>query len=487
MAAKSKEEKLIPIIGLEIHCQLNKLKTKLFCSCNAQYRGQEPNKYICPVCLGLPGSLPVLNRKTIDFAITLALAFNSKINRRMYFFRKNYFYPDMAKNYQITQYNKAGGVAFADGGFISVKINNKIKKIVLDRFHLEEDPAKLQHIGGTILNSQGTLIDYNRSGIALVEIVTKPVLESPEEAREFLKKLRSIISHCGVSDLSLDGSMRVDANISIKGHVRTEVKNIGSFKDVEKALRWEILRQKKEIKLGREPILETRHFNGRTTSFLRKKESESDYRYFPEADLVPIVISEDWIEEKRKDMPELPDARIKRFQEKYLLNKYDSNVLVSEKNIADFYENTCKLSNNYQALKNWLMNDIMSLLNEQDLTIHDTESTPENLVEMVQEIEKGTVTVKIAKKYIEEMGFLKGIGIKKWLKARGIKKIIDLNFLSDLADKIIANNSNVLEDLKNKPRSFEFFMGQMMKETKGQASITLTRKILKEKLKKHIK
>ncbi|MHA1820325.1 MAG: Asp-tRNA(Asn)/Glu-tRNA(Gln) amidotransferase subunit GatB [Promethearchaeota archaeon] len=478
------QEKFKPMIGLEIHIQLNKLKTKLFCGCNAQYHGEEPNKYVCPVCLGLPGSLPTVNKKAVDYAIKLAFAFGSKINKRMYFFRKNYFYPDLPQNFQITQYNKAGGVAFADGGSIKIKVGKKVKEILLDRFHLENDPAKLIHIGGDIMNSQGVLIDYNRSGIALVEIVTKPVIESPEEARLFLNKLRTIIEHCEVSDLNMEAAMKVDANISIKGYPRAEVKNIGSFKEVEKALRWEITRQINEIKNNHKLEQQTRAWNGRTTSLLRVKESENEYRYFPEADLVPIELDDQWIEKIKKTMPELPDARVERFRKQYNLNEYDAEVLVSHKEIADFYEKVCRLNNNYNAIKNWLINDIAGILNEKNLSLGQTKIKPKLLAELVNEIDEKHITIKIAKKYIENI--IQGISIKKWLKTKGVKKISDTKLLSEMADKIIKANSELLEQLKKKPKTFEFFVGQIMKETKGQADIGKTREILKEKLKDYL-
>ncbi|MFX0180105.1 MAG: Asp-tRNA(Asn)/Glu-tRNA(Gln) amidotransferase GatCAB subunit B, partial [Candidatus Hodarchaeota archaeon] len=234
---------------MEVHIQLTKLKTKLFCSCNSDYRDAEPNTHLCPICIGLPGTLPVINNKAIEFATKLALGLNCQINEVMYFFRKNYFYPDLPKGFQISQYNKAGGKAFADGGKVMIRLNSNKKDILLDRIHLEEDPARLVH-KGSIRTSPFTLVDYNRSGIALIEIVTEPVLSSPAEAREFLNQLKLIVQYTGISDLSLEGSLRVDANISIKGHPRAEVKNINSFKEVESALIYEIMRQKNDIKKG---------------------------------------------------------------------------------------------------------------------------------------------------------------------------------------------------------------------------------------------
>ena len=268
------------IIGLEVHIQLTELKTKLFCGCSSEYRGKEPNTHVCPICIGLPGSLPLINQTAIEFATRLALALKCDINKSMYFFRKNYYYPDMAKNFQISQYNKAGGKAFADRGIVPTKINDKIKNITLNRIHLEEDPARLVH-KGSIATSPYTLVDYNRSGVCLIEIVTEPVIRSPEEAREFLKQLKSIVQYTGISNLDLTGAARVDANISIKGHERSEVKNISSFREVERALKWEIQRQRNLIKRGKEIFQETRHWDDkrRITISLRTKEFEADLHH----------------------------------------------------------------------------------------------------------------------------------------------------------------------------------------------------------------
>ncbi|TFG04152.1 MAG: Asp-tRNA(Asn)/Glu-tRNA(Gln) amidotransferase subunit GatB, partial [Promethearchaeota archaeon] len=384
------------IIGLEIHIQVTNLKTKLFCSCSSDYRGTEPNTYVCPICMGLPGSLPVVNEKAIEYATRLALALECDINERFWFFRKNYFYPDLPKNFQISQYNKAGGKAFADAGKISIKMNGAKKDIVLNRIHLEEDPARLVHLG-SIKTSPYTLVDYNRSGITLIETVTEPVISSPEEAREFLNRLKLIVSYTGIANLDLEGSCRVDANISIKGHARTEVKNINSFKEVESALRYEITRQKNLLKRGKDLIQETRHWDGRVTIPLRTKEFEKDYRYFPEQDLVPIEIDKNFIQKVKKTLPEMPQERAQRLREQYDLTEFDSENLVLDKDIADFYEKGVNLdpsfeTEDYKIFCNWLMNDISGWLNDHNLKITETKLQPKEVMELMNQVKKGVIT-----------------------------------------------------------------------------------------------
>ncbi|MFX1355276.1 MAG: Asp-tRNA(Asn)/Glu-tRNA(Gln) amidotransferase subunit GatB, partial [Promethearchaeota archaeon] len=374
------------IIGLEVHIQLTNLKTKLFCSCNSDYRDSEPNTHLCPTCIGLPGSLPVVNKMAVEYATKLALALNCQINESMYFFRKNYFYPDLPKGFQISQYNKAGGKAFANGGKLTIKLNSNKKEIQLNRIHLEEDPARLVH-KGSIRTSPYTLVDYNRSGIALIEIVTEPVLNSPAEAREFLNQLRLIVQYTGISDLNLEGSLRVDANISIKGHPRAEVKNISSFKEVESALIYEIMRQKNDIKKGKQILQETRHWDGRITIALRTKEFEKDYRYFPEQDLVPIVISKEYIDNINKRLPEMPNERAYRLQRQYMLSEFDAENLILDKDIADFYENGVNSDptfgpNEFKLYCNWLMNDIVGWLNENSKKIIETQLKPHHVVDL---------------------------------------------------------------------------------------------------------
>ncbi|MHA2390858.1 MAG: Asp-tRNA(Asn)/Glu-tRNA(Gln) amidotransferase subunit GatB [Promethearchaeota archaeon] len=470
------------IIGLEVHIQLTNLNTKLFCSCKADYRGAEPNTYNCPICLGLPGSLPVINRKAIEFATSLALALDSKINDSVYFFRKNYFYVDLPKGFQISQYNKAGGRAFADGGRITVKLNGVKKDIELNRIHLEEDPARLVH-KGSIATSPYTLVDYNRSGICLIEIVTEPVIRSPEEAREFLKQLKSIVQYTGISNLDLTGAARVDANISIKEHERSEVKNISSFKEVERALKWEIQRQRNLIKRGKEITQETRHWDDkrRITISLRTKEFEEDYRYFPEQDLVPIRIDEEFIQKVKSGLPEMPRERAVRLHRDYNLSEFDSDNLVLDKDIADFYENGVNSDpsfgpNEYKQFCNWLMNDISRQLNEQNKTINDTKLQPKQVVDLIHHIKEGKITTKIAKTLINEM--MDGTTISKIVEKNGKKRISNEKILENHCVGVIKNYPKIVEDCRKNPKAIEALIGRVMGKTKGQADPGITREIM---------
>jgi len=475
------------IIGLEVHIQLTNLKTKLFCSCNADYRGTEPNSHNCPICLGLPGSLPVINERAIEFATRLALALDSKINDSMFFFRKNYFYVDLPKGFQISQYNKAGGRAFADKGNITVKINGKKKEIRLNRIHLEEDPARLVH-KGSIATSPYTLVDYNRSGVCLIEIVSEPVIRSPEEAREFLKQLRSIVQYTRISNLDLTGAARVDANISIKGHERSEVKNISSFKEVERALKWEIQRQRNLLKRGKKLTQETRHWDDkrRITISLRTKEFEEDYRYFPEQDLVPIAIDKDFIQQVKDKLPEMPNERAIRLQRDYNLSDFDSENLVLDKDIADFYEDGVNSDpsfgpNEYKQFCNWLMNDISRHLNEQNKTITETKVQPKLVVDLINNINEGKITTKIAKTFISEM--MNGSSISKIIEKKGKKRISNEEIIEGNCKEVIKENPKIVEDCRKNSKAIEALIGRVMGKTKGQADPEITRRIMFKMLK----
>jgi len=471
------------IIGLEVHIQLTNLKTKLFCSCSSDYRGVEPNTYICPICIGLPGSLPVVNKKAIEFATRLALALNCKINNTFWFFRKNYFYPDLPKGFQISQYNKAGGKAFGDGGKITIKLNSHKKEILLNRIHLEEDPARLVH-KGSIATSPYTLVDYNRSGVTLIEIVSEPVISSPEEAREYLKQLKSIVQYCGISNLDLEGSVRVDANISLKGHPRSEVKNINSFKEVERALKWEIQRQKNQLKRGKELIQETRHWDEkrRITISLRTKEFEQDYRYFPEQDLTPLVIDQKFISNVKKKLPEMPNERAKRFQKQYELSEFDSEILVVDKDIADFFEQGIKLektfgADEYKLYCNWLMSDISRWLNKNNISIKNTKINPQHIIDLINYIKEGKITGKIAKTFVDEM-MTKGTSIPEILKNTGKKRISDKNKITEIVKDVIKQNPEIVEDYKKNPKALQALIGKCMQKTKGQIDPEITKEII---------
>ena len=479
------------IIGLEVHIQLTNLKTKLFCSCSTNYRGTEPNTFVCPICIGLPGSLPVVNKKVVEFATRLALALDCKINHKFWFFRKNYHYPDLPKGFQITQYNKAGGKAFADGGKITIRVNNHKKEVMLNRIHLEEDPARLVH-KGSIATSPFTLVDYNRSGVCLIEIVTEPVISSPEEAREFLKQLKSIVQYTGISNLELEGSVRVDANVSIKGYDRSEVKNINSFKEVERALRHEIIRQKNILKRGKKLIQETRHWDDkrRITIPLRTKELEEDYRYFPEQDLVPIEINNDFIQKVKSELPEMPNERSIRFRKEYGLTEFDSYNLVLDKNFADFYEEGVKSypsfgSEEHKLYCNWLMNDISRWLNNNNKTIKETKITPKHLVDLINTIKDGKITGKIAKSFIPDL--MVGFNVKALIEKTGKKRISDKEYILKIAKEVITDNPDIIKDFEKNPRALEALIGKCMKKTKGRLDPELTREILLDLLSNKIK
>jgi len=469
-------------IGLETHCQLTSLQTKLFCGCSSDYRGKNPNIVACPVCLGIPGALPVLNERAVDCAVMAALALNCKVSERMFFFRKNYFYPDMPKNFQISQYDRAGGVPLAVDGYLHIQVDGRRKEIRISRVHLEEDPGKLVHLG-TIDESPYTLVDYNRAGIALLEIVTDPDLNSPREARIFLQRLRSILEHLGVFDGSLEGAMRCDANISLAGGTRVEIKNISSFKEVERALSFEIMRQGDMLKKGLGVKRETRHWDEtrRITITLRTKEEEQDYRYFPEPDLVPIVITEDFVKEIGARMPELPEARIKRFSEAYGLPRYDAVVLVGSKALADFFEECVKLHNKPKEISNWMMSDLLRYLYENDLELHESKITPKHLVEMIKLIESGVISGKIGKRILPEM-VLTGRHPSQIVKEKELIKIASREELEETVEKVFAENPKAVEDALTDEKAAHFLVGQLMKETKGKADPQLANQIIREKL-----
>jgi aspartyl-tRNA(Asn)/glutamyl-tRNA(Gln) amidotransferase subunit B len=469
-------------IGLEVHTQLTSLKSKLFCSCSSDYRGKEPNSMVCPVCLGLPGSLPVLNAKAVEYAVMAALALDCKVSKRMFFFRKNYYYPDLPKNFQITQYDRAGGVPLAVGGHLYIEDQKKRKKINISRVHLEEDPGRLVH-SGPIDQSLYTLVDYNRSGITLLETVTDPDMDSPREARIFLQKLRSVLEHLGIFDGSLEGAMRCDANISFAGGTRVEVKNISSFKEVERALGFEITRQKGLVERGGVVKRETRHWDEtrRITVSLRSKEEEQEYRYFPEPDLTPIELTTDYIEKIKAGMPELPDDRMKRFVAAYGLPRYDAEVLVGSKALADFFEESVRLYNKPKEVSNWMMSDLLRYLYENDLELQESKVTPTKLVEMIELIDKGVISGKLAKTLLPKV-IVTGKAPNEIVEEERMFKISDLDYLKKLVNKIFDENPKAIQDALVDEKAVHFLIGQLMKATHGKADPSLASRIVNEKL-----
>ncbi|MCI1273618.1 MAG: Asp-tRNA(Asn)/Glu-tRNA(Gln) amidotransferase subunit GatB [Clostridiaceae bacterium] len=467
------------VIGLEVHAQL-KTKSKIFAPDSTEF-GQEPNSLTCPITLGMPGVLPVLNKECVNMGILTGLALHCTIPHRCKFDRKQYFYPDLPKGYQISQYDEPICV----NGYID--INGK--RIGITRAHLEEDAGKLVHAGANgIAGSTYSLVDLNRAGTPLLEIVSEPDMRSPEEARNYMEELRSIVRYVGVCDGNLEeGSMRCDANISImpKGSkefgTRAEIKNLNSFAALEKALEFEIDRQIEIVEEGGEVVQETRLWDEgmKETMTMRGKEDAHDYRYFPEPDLMPLEISDEWVEKIRATMPELPRAK----RERYMglgLSEYDANIIVEQMGLALFFDKVLTLGANPKTAVNFIMGEISAYLKEQHCEISDTKLTPENLAELLDLIEKKTISNNIGKQIIFDM-LKDGTSATKIVEAKGLSQITDESALKDIAQKVVDNNASQVEAYRGgKNQLFGFFVGQVMKETKGRANPQAVNKILKE-------
>jgi len=475
------------IIGLEIHAELS-TQSKMFCGCSTLF-GEEPNTQVCPVCLGHPGSLPMINRKAVEYTIKIGLALNCQISQFTQFHRKNYFYPDMPKNYQISQYD----LPLCIGGYVDIDMENYTRRVGITRVHLEEDTGKLIHIGetGRISEAEYALVDFNRAGIPLVEIVTEPDIRSPEEAKVFVQKLKNILEHLEVSDCNMEqGSLRCDANISVrplgqeKYGTKTEIKNLNSFKALQRGLAYELERQKKILEEGGEVIQETRHWdeNNNVTSPLRTKEEVHDYRYFPEPDLVPMEPDPAWLEEIRLSLPELPDASLARLMETYKLSRYDAQYLTSSKAIGDFFEECAKSYPNPKIIANWIMGDFTSLLKESNLEIDQSAVTPKHLVELLKLIDKGTISGKMAKEIFKEV-FETGKLPQIIVEEKGLVQITDEEEVGKIIDLVIEENPQVVQDYRQgKEKALVFLVGQVMKLTKGRANPQLVNKLLRERM-----
>ncbi len=471
------------VIGLEVHAELA-TKSKIFCGCPTEF-GAPANTHTCPICLGHPGVLPVLNQKAVEYAIKASLALNCEIGEVSKFDRKNYFYPDLPKAYQISQYDQPIGL----NGWIDIEVNGETKRIGITRLHLEEDAGKLIHseLGDS------TLADYNRVGVPLVEIVSEPDIRTPEEARAYLEKLKSILQYCEVSDVKMEqGSLRCDANISLRPFgqqefgTRAELKNMNSFRNVQRGLEYEQQRQAEILDNGGTIVQETRRWddaNARTLS-MRGKEEAHDYRYFPDPDLIKLKISREWVSEIRSTIPELPDARQARYIQEYGLPSYDAGVLTASKEISDFFQQAVAAGADAKLVSNWMMSDVMGYLNAEQIELKDVKMTAVGLGEMVKLIEKGTISTKIAKTVFKEM-LETGKEPSKIVEEKGLVQISDEGAILKIVQEAIANNPQSVEDYRaGKTQAVGFLVGQVMKASKGKANPGMVNQMLKEELDK---
>ena len=473
------------VIGLEVHAQLL-TESKIFCGCSTRF-GEEPNQNTCPVCMGLPGVLPLLNKRVVEFAILTGLATHCEIARYSRWARKNYFYPDLPKGYQISQYE----LLLCQNGYIEIETNGARKKIRLTRIHMEEDAGKNIHD----VRGHYSLVDLNRAGVPLLEIVSEPDIQSAEEASRYLKSLRSILQYLEVCDGNMEeGSFRCDANVSIrpKGStalgVKTEVKNMNSFKAVEKALEYEIQRQISVLAEGGRLTQETRLWDAdkEVTRSMRTKEFAHDYRYFPDPDLLPLVIEDEWIEEIKARLPELPEARKERFISQYGLPSYDAELLTTRRDVADYFESAVKTHPNPKAISNWIMGDLFRVIRErkldEKLRIAEWPIPPEHLAQMVGMIDEGKISGKIAKSLFEEM-LGRREAPEKIVREKALEQVSDLESIEKAVDRVLdAHSQQVSEYRAGKEKVFGFLVGQIMKATRGKANPQMVNEILRKKL-----
>ena len=472
------------VMGLEVHAELS-TKTKIFCSCPTEFGG-EPNTHTCPICMAMPGTLPVLNEKVVEYAVKAGLATNCEISRDSKNDRKNYFYPDLPKSYQISQFDKP----LCEHGYIEIEDDEgNPKKIRLTRIHIEEDAGKLNHneFGG------GSLVDLNRAGVPLIEIVSEPDLRSSGEAERYLKKLKSILEYIEVSDCKMqEGSLRADVNVSVrkKGQTefgtRTEMKNMNSFKAITRAIEYEADRQVEVLEEGGKIDQETLRWDdisGRTFS-MRDKEDAQDYRYFPDPDLVAIRLSEEYIENIKNSLPELPESRKARYMEEFKLSEKDSRLLTSSKYLSNIFEEAESICKNAKAVANWLLSDISKILNEKEMEAEEIPFTGEDLAKLVKLIDKGTISSAIGKKVVVEL-FENPKDPEEIIKEKGWIQISDEGAIKEVVAKILENNPQSVADYKaGKDRALGFLVGQAMKETKGKANPQMLNKMFLEELNK---
>jgi len=468
------------VIGLEVHAQLS-TKTKVFCGCSTKF-GNEPNINVCPVCLGHPGVLPVLNKKVVEYSALMGMATNCKINKNSVFARKNYFYPDLPKGYQISQFEKP----ICLDGFIIIKNNNERKKIRIERIHIEEDAGKSIHDSGS-----DTLLDLNRCGAPLIEIVSKPDITSAADASLYMQKIQQILRYLEICDGNMEeGSLRCDANVSIrkigekKLGTKTEIKNMNSFKNVVRAINFEIDRQIELLEDGKKINQQTLLWNAdqNKAESMRNKEEADDYRYFPEPDLFPVVIDKEYEENLRTQLPELPDVKLERFITQYQLPEYDAQILTNDKPLADYFDKSAKYINDYKLLSNWIMVEVLGYINNQNISIKDFDITPKYLAELLNLILDKTISGKIAKEVFADMVLNKKTAMEI-ISDKNFIQISDTKLLEDLIDtQIKLYPKQVEEYLGGKEKLISFFVGKIMQETKGKANPALLNNLLKNKL-----
>ncbi len=474
------------VIGLEVHAQLL-TRSKIFCGCSTTF-GEEPNTQTCPVCTGQPGSLPVLNVKAVEFALKMSLACHCTISPFCLFARKNYFYPDLPKGYQISQYE----YPLARDGYVEISVDGGQKRIGIIRIHMEEDAGKLVH-EGAFESSSSSFVDFNRTGVPLIEIVSGPDIRTSEEAGQYLRSLRDILRYLEICDGDMEkGSFRCDANISVRPRgqrefgTRTELKNMNSFRHVEKALEYEIKRQITLLEGGEKVVQESRLWDEdqeRTVS-MRGKEEAHDYRYFPDPDLVPLEVSEAWIDDIRNTLPELPVEKRDRFVDQYGIPEYDAGILTASRALAEYYEECIRLSGEAKMVSNWIMGDLLRELKKDDRDIEECPVTPQHLASMLKMIKDGVISGKIAKTVFEEM-YQSGKEPEKIVREKGLVQLTDSGEIQRVIQGVLEENPKLVQDYrKGKEQLLGFFVGQVMKATRGKANPKLVNELLRESLSK---